>query len=452
MIGPFPYHVFAHRDGRYQTAERSAGVTPAENALLEQFFFGQTNDPEYLASLSSEPGVIWRRCGERFLLTRVLSGGPDAHGRATLRFETLLIPADSAPSVVRVLDAVVLSRWEKSRAGATITELSASSRDTLHPEVVSSVAQAVAASRRTIHSATNISLKDIQAIVQRCLALPEFSLCFKCLTSGAPVAVAFLYGSGPPTPANLPMEKTPLSQFPRSGSAPAARFATAGVLAVSLVVVLLLANMAAMIHITTRLSSFDRYQNDMQQKILNPVFETRGDVQKSLEQGDQLAAMQDALKQMLGKTATAESLAELANSQRGAKDAIEGAIREGDETLLTKLGELRDASLSTANNVEAIKQELEKLKAPPEPPKAAPEAPKAEDRTQALADRLKTIKDLADYHVKRLTSAIDKLKTQQRARNLLDVEKEALRQMERQAEDFLEAWKNIAEKATLDAP
>lgn len=47
MAERYACHVFAHSEGRYQTVH-AVGVAPDELRQLEQFFFGQSADPQYL--------------------------------------------------------------------------------------------------------------------------------------------------------------------------------------------------------------------------------------------------------------------------------------------------------------------------------------------------------------------------------------------------------------------
>lgn len=189
MIGPFDYHVFAHVEGRYQTAEMSAGVTATEKGTLEQFFFGQTNDEQYLSSLAREPGVIWRRCGERFLLTRVLAGARDANNRATLRFETILVRPPQAQAVIEHLGALIVSPWETRPDGAVIARLQQPAGRKLHPDVISDAVMAGRERKRFVRSVALVSLLDVQKIIQSLCDDDEFSLCHKSLNESAAATV-----------------------------------------------------------------------------------------------------------------------------------------------------------------------------------------------------------------------------------------------------------------------
>ena len=85
------HHIFASREG-YQTQFRSPDVTESENAELESFSFGQTNDANYMASLKRHPAFTVRKLRSgRWAITRVFQGADDDYGRATLRFHTVLV-------------------------------------------------------------------------------------------------------------------------------------------------------------------------------------------------------------------------------------------------------------------------------------------------------------------------------------------------------------------------
>ena len=85
------HHIFASREG-YQTQFRSPDVTDSENAELESFSFGQTNDANYMASLKKHPAFTVRKLRSgRWAITRVFQGVDDDYGRATLRFHTVLV-------------------------------------------------------------------------------------------------------------------------------------------------------------------------------------------------------------------------------------------------------------------------------------------------------------------------------------------------------------------------
>jgi len=191
MNSTLPYHVFAHKDGRYQTV-LAVGLSEGQAKSLEQFIFGQTNDPRYLSSLRDEPGVIWRPVEQATALTRVHQGANDPHGRATLRFETVLISAGSSPAGAQRLAEIVLGHWEASEQGASITLKSASASGPLHPDKISDVVLAVQRAERVIQPANSFSLRDVAKIVSTSIGHSEFSLCFKSLNRTAPVLVNLL--------------------------------------------------------------------------------------------------------------------------------------------------------------------------------------------------------------------------------------------------------------------
>lgn len=194
MTTSYECHVFAHKGGRYQTTHVSTGVISSERAALEQFFFGQTNDEQYLASLARDPGVIWRRVDARYALTRVLAGKKDANGRATLRFETMLIPTNTSP-VADKLAELVRSTWRFSREGASLTDSVEARPEELHMDKVSSVVLHFRECKRTVARATTFSLRDVEKIVSLCRNDPAFSLCYKSLNERAPVAVNLVFGN-----------------------------------------------------------------------------------------------------------------------------------------------------------------------------------------------------------------------------------------------------------------
>lgn len=85
------HHIFKSIKG-YQTQFRSPAVTDSENAELESFSFGQTNDADYMASLIDHPAFIVRKLSSRrWAITRVFQGPDDEYGRATLLFHTVLM-------------------------------------------------------------------------------------------------------------------------------------------------------------------------------------------------------------------------------------------------------------------------------------------------------------------------------------------------------------------------
>lgn len=192
MSDSYPYHVFAHEGGRYQTV-KSVGVTSAEGKILEQFFFGQTNNTDYLASLSAEPGIIWRVTDTQGALTRVRQGNNDLSGRMTLRFETILVPRAKGKAALQDFDAVVLANWEFGANGATVVPNPSFQPSKVHPDRVSDVVMAVRGGRRVTRRAATYSLRDVGKIISACWDATSFSLCFKSLNNAAPVDVNLLW-------------------------------------------------------------------------------------------------------------------------------------------------------------------------------------------------------------------------------------------------------------------
>lgn len=183
----FPCHVLAHHDGRYQTTV-SHGITPNETKALEQFLFGQTNNAEYLESLQSQPGIIWRRVGNRFALTRVRKGDTDPDGRSTLIFETLLDTGTHSLLVQRACETV-LANWTFSKAGALVRYPSERPQLDLHPENLSEILLAVRNDKRVVRQAAMFSLRDVGKIIASCADDTSFSICFKSLNRQCPFRI-----------------------------------------------------------------------------------------------------------------------------------------------------------------------------------------------------------------------------------------------------------------------
>ena len=192
MTLSFAYHVFSHDGMRYRTT-RAAGVTRDQSAALEQFFFGQTNDPAYLASLEREPGVIWRRLETVATLTRVRPGKQDANQRATLRFETLILPRESVVTPALIL-GLVCGRWTYFDDRVEVTP-AAQTPAKLHPQRISDILMNLDGSERIVRQAAAISLADVARIVSERAPDPEFSLAYKSLNARAPVTVNLASGA-----------------------------------------------------------------------------------------------------------------------------------------------------------------------------------------------------------------------------------------------------------------
>jgi len=124
----------------------------------------------------------------------VLRGSPDADGRATLRFESLLIRHDRVTAFSAQLARVVTAHWEKQAGRMTIRPGKDAARSTLHPAVISDAALAGQETRRFTCSSDSVSLRDVEAIVERCSMIPDFSLCYKSLNDRIPATINFVYG------------------------------------------------------------------------------------------------------------------------------------------------------------------------------------------------------------------------------------------------------------------
>ncbi|MEW6249767.1 MAG: hypothetical protein AB1716_03910 [Planctomycetota bacterium] len=271
MIGPFDHHVFAHKDGRYQTTGASPTVGRTHASLLEQYFFGQTNDPGYLSSLAATPGLIWRRIGDRYGLTRVLAGVPDANGRATLRFETLLIPAASAAALLTNLAPIVRAKWQERDQKMVVTGVGSPSPGELHPAVVSEALLALQSGSCAVLSAERVSLADVQTILKRCAHDPAFSLCYRSLNDRAPVSLNLTEAKATRRAAAPRLSEPHMPTLPpvpsRASSAPGA-FS----LVVTFVLMLLvLAQTGLSIHLRALLNDLVDTETASQQAILDRV-------------------------------------------------------------------------------------------------------------------------------------------------------------------------------------
>lgn len=108
MIVKVSRHVFGSLQG-YRTLAASDDLTPAEVGELESFVFGQTNDPNYLASLADTP-AYWSRplASGRRAITRVLPGPADEQGRQSLRFVTAVLHTNDWVAALNGEDAALL--------------------------------------------------------------------------------------------------------------------------------------------------------------------------------------------------------------------------------------------------------------------------------------------------------------------------------------------------------
>lgn len=189
MTNLFPYHLFAHQAGRYQTVQ-ALGLSDRESKALEQFFFGQTNDPAYLSSLANDPGIIWRAVMGRLALTRVRQGAKDQEGRATLVFESIVLSTEQALAATLRFPELVLGNWTKSTDGVSVSAPppSANAGD-LHPEKVSELLLSIQDGQRVVRRADSFSLRDLGKIIARHAREDSFSVCYKSLNPTAPVTV-----------------------------------------------------------------------------------------------------------------------------------------------------------------------------------------------------------------------------------------------------------------------
>jgi len=85
------HHIFGSSEG-YRTLFQSASIIDTECEELESFSFGQTNDPDYINSLSNDPAYLVRKLKTgRWAITRVFKGFDDEYGRRTLLFHSVIV-------------------------------------------------------------------------------------------------------------------------------------------------------------------------------------------------------------------------------------------------------------------------------------------------------------------------------------------------------------------------
>lgn len=102
-------HVFGSIDG-YRTLAATSGLTADDCRAIELYQFGNP-DRQYIASLSSDPAYVSRPLSAgRRVLTRVMAGRPDDHGRLTLLFVSVVLSGSDWDSFGR--DAVNLLHRE----------------------------------------------------------------------------------------------------------------------------------------------------------------------------------------------------------------------------------------------------------------------------------------------------------------------------------------------------
>lgn len=192
------HHVFASVRG-YRTQFRSPSVTDSENAELESFSFGQTNDAEYIASLESHPAFIVRKLSSgRWAITRVFQGENDEYGRVTLLFHTLLISRHDwierlGCDVLPILNHHIA--WQDKEA----TEISIVPDDSPMPQKVAGQVHALIQQLKTSPSPVVVEETDcsIQAVRWVHRMLPEgkkeqFSYGYRVLSDTLKVALLCL--------------------------------------------------------------------------------------------------------------------------------------------------------------------------------------------------------------------------------------------------------------------
>lgn len=293
----FEFHIFAHVSGRYQTADCSSELEAAERRALEQFFFGQTDDRSFLENLIEEPGVIWRRVGSRYALTRVLPGQRDAHDRATLTFETILVDAAVANQVALSLEQVVKSPWE--RLGQSIyVELTPASAHAPSSQIVSDALDAANAGNRFQCDARRVSLSEVGEIVRRGYADPDFSLCFKCLNHRAPVTVAFCTGFGTQRASSARAKGLDMSAVGSSRSSGAAA---------TWLLVLACANLALLVYIAMRPGPKASPLLETENNLKNAIEAARDDAKLGTARTEELAKKVDTGFEQARTTAEARA-------------------------------------------------------------------------------------------------------------------------------------------------
>jgi len=270
-MGPFDYHIFAHKGGRYQTTDVSPTITPAEKAMLEQYFFGQSNDDAYLSSLATAPGIIWRRIEDRFALTRVLAGQRDANGRATLRFETLLIAGEAADTLASAVAPVALAKWQRYGQQFVVAGPRQTMTDDLHPDIVSQAALAFQSTQRAVLRSDAASLADVQAIIKRCFRDQGFSLCYKCLNDKAPIAINFAWGSSTRGAPAVRQSETPMPKLPAVPTKTPRAFSTGVALATAVVLLLVVVQFGLLLQFKALLAELKSAQGDTQQAVLDRI-------------------------------------------------------------------------------------------------------------------------------------------------------------------------------------
>jgi cell division septum initiation protein DivIVA len=380
-MGPFDYHVFAHKAGRYQTAEASPTISASEKAMLEQYFFGQTNDAGYLSSLATTPGIMWRRIGDRFALTRVLSGERDPDGRATLRFETLLIAPADADRVAGAVAGVALAKWNRYGQQFVVAGSAKTAPGDLHPDIVSQAALAFQSSGRAVLPSDGVSLTDVQAIIKRFFRDPGFSLCYRCLNDKAPVAINFAWGSATRTAPTLRQSEAPMPKLPAAPTKPSAAFSTGAALASAVLLLLLVVQLGLSFHLRGLVAELKNAQGNTQQAVLDRIEAKSQTVVGELhaDRDQLLGAHRDDSARLSEKvdTNTAQLLAkvEQGSTQLAQKLDITNAGVGDAATRIQQVKEYEEKNLlpviqAVQSAADEIKRQIDKIKPQPEHDKA----------------------------------------------------------------------------------
>lgn len=344
MAGPFDYHVFSHSGTSYESTDQSAGVNAVERSALEQFFFGQTNDEAYLSSLAAQPGVIWRRAGDRYALTRVVRGSRDSHGRATLQFQTILVSSADAPFVGTRLAQIVVAQWKKLEKRVSPEWTDSPEPGRINAEVVSQAALAADGAQRLVLPASNVTLADVAEIVKRCQSNSGFALCYKSLNANAPTSINFVWGDSVRTRAvkirkevampSLPPRPSPVSPVSKRGSAPA----------VAVLCVLLVIQTAVSLYLASSVAELRRNQEKFQAAVIDRVVARS----TSLE-----VVIKDAADRLGGNIRV--QLGETTRDIASGLDEAQALLREGLDALRADFSPL----MQVVEDVQVVKKVLD---------------------------------------------------------------------------------------------
>jgi len=376
---PFDYHVFAHTDGRYATLACSDTVTAGERLQLEQFLFGQTNDRKYLDSLQRDPGVLWRPVSNnRYALTRVREGPADASGRATLRFESIVVPIGSAGEIARDLAGIILGDWT-IEAGRAVVQPS-DELPPLHSEAVGEALLAINNESRFVRCATGLSITDVQEIAKRVSNNTGFSIAYRCLNQQAPLTITLFEGAaggtGPTARTEHLMPRTP-SMKTHSGKRPHSSrepmsasysFLLWLILACSIIV-----NLAMFARSTE--SSPAQLSSDLQSGILNPLIRRIEKLEKAIEElragdeqrtGELRKAIEEGIQKVgenvnVSSEETREAVA--ADNKSGRADMIEQIRQQLGADTNTVLARMDDLDRAARDRDAVIRLEFTDIKA-----------------------------------------------------------------------------------------